>query len=98
LFKGDRELFDTFLAEWRLYKNVNRNHEAMIVPYNQVLTNLRYIKGPKVSTWVNEYLDTLDQEVVQYGEGVEILWTNYKTELERTFAYTNKAQDVANAL
>jgi hypothetical protein len=73
LFKGDRELFDTFLAEWRLYKNVNQNHEAMVVPYNWVLTNLGYIKGPKVSTWVNEYLDTLDQEVVQYGEGAEIL-------------------------
>jgi Retrotransposon gag protein len=98
LFKGDRELFDTFLAEWRLYKNVNRNHEVMIVPYNRVLTNLGYIKGPKVSTWVNEYLDTLDQEVAQYGEGAEVLWTNYKAELERTFAYTNKAQDVANAL
>ena len=77
---------------------MNRNHEAMIVPYNQVLTNLRYIKGPKVSTWVNEYLNTLDQEVVQYSEGVEILWTNYETELERMFAYTNKAQDAANAL
>ena len=70
----------------------------MVVPYNWVLTNLGYIKGPKVSTWVNEYLNTLDQEIVQYGEGAEILWTNYEAELERTFAYTNKAQDAANAL
>ena len=70
----------------------------MIVPYNWILTNLGYIKGPKVLTWVNEYLDILDQEVMQYGEGAEVLWTKYEAELERTFSYTNKAQDVANAL
>jgi hypothetical protein len=98
LLKGDQELFNTFLVEWRLFKNVNRNHKAMVVPYNWVLTNLGYIKGPKVSTWVNEYLDTLDQEVVQYGEGAKVLWTNYEAELERTFVYTNKVQDAANAL
>ena len=32
---------------------VNRAHEAMVKPYDHVLTALTYIRGPLINDWVD---------------------------------------------
>jgi hypothetical protein len=58
-FKGDKSLYDVFKTEWRMYKAINQNHDNMLIPYNHVMTMLGMVKGPLVSAWVQDYLDTL---------------------------------------
>jgi Retrotransposon gag protein len=97
-FKGDKGLYNVFKTEWRMYKAINQNHDDMLIPYNHVMTMLGMVKGPLVSAWVQDYLDTVEQEVVQHGENAEILWTNFKDALDNTFKDTNEEDNAITRL
>jgi hypothetical protein len=91
-FKGDKSLYDVFKTEWRMYKAINQNQDDMLIPYNRIMTMLGMVKGPLVSAWVQDYLDTIEQEVVQHGENTEILWDNFENALDDTFKDTKQKE------
>jgi hypothetical protein len=91
-------LFDTFKQEWQLYWAANVNHDDITVPYNRVITMLSLIKGPAVSSWVDDYLTTLEGQRLLHGMNDEALWNDFKTALNRAFEDTNKVDDAATDL
>jgi Retrotransposon gag protein/Zinc knuckle len=70
----------------------------MLIPYNRIMTMLGMVKGPLVSAWVQDYLDTIEQEVVQHRENAEILWTNFENALDDAFKDTNEEDDAITRL
>ena len=42
---------------------VNRNHDAMKVPYDRVLTALTYMRGPLINDWVDQQEKKLDHRI-----------------------------------
>ena len=54
IFDGTRSHAEDFWGQLRRFKMVNRNHEAMKVPYDRVLTALTYMHGPLINDWVDQ--------------------------------------------
>jgi hypothetical protein len=88
-------MFDTFKQEWQLYQAANVNHDDITIPYNRVITMLSLIKGPAVSSWVDDYLTTLEGQHLLHGMNDEALWNNFETALNQAFKDTNKIDDAA---
>jgi Retrotransposon gag protein len=91
-------MFDTFKQEWQLYRAANVNYDDITIPYNRVITMLSLIKGPAVSSWVDDYLTTLEGQRLLHGMNNEALWNNFETTLNRAFEDTNKIDDAATDL
>jgi hypothetical protein len=51
----------------------NVNHDDITILYNQVITMLSLIKGPAVSSWVDNYLTTLEAQLLLHGMNDEVL-------------------------
>jgi Retrotransposon gag protein len=98
IFWGDTKHYNTFKQEWRLYRAANVNLDDMTVPYNRVITMLSLIKGPVVSSWVDNYLTTLETQRLLLGMNDEDLWVDFETALNRAFEDTNKVNDAATDL
>jgi Retrotransposon gag protein/Zinc knuckle len=92
------KMFDTFKQEWHLYRAANVNHDDMTIPYNRVITMLSLIKGPAVSSWVDDYLTTLEAQRLLHRMNDEALWNDFEMALNRGFEDTNKIDDVATDL
>ncbi len=52
-FMGDQSKSAEFLREFRHWRLINKNNEAISIPFQRVLTALTYIKGPLVSNWAD---------------------------------------------
>jgi Retrotransposon gag protein len=98
IFRGDTKMFDTFKQEWRLYRAANINHDDITILYNRVITMLSLIKGPAVSSWVDDYLTTLEGQRLLHGMNDEALWNDFETALNRAFEDTNKIDNAATDL
>jgi hypothetical protein len=98
LFKGNKSLFNVFKTEWRMYHALNQNHNNMLIPYNHIMIMLGMVKEPLVSAWVQDYLDTIEQEVTQYGKNNEILWAHFKSTLDDAYKDTNEEDDMITKL
>jgi hypothetical protein len=59
---------------------------------------LSLIKGPAVSSWVDDYLTTLEGQRLLHGMNDEDLWNDFKTTLNQAFKDTNKIDDAATDL
>jgi Retrotransposon gag protein len=59
---------------------------------------LSLIKGPAVSSWVDNYLTTLEGQRLLHGMNDEALWNDFKTTLNWAFEDTNKVDDAATDL
>jgi hypothetical protein len=53
IFTGDQSRSDTFWNEFRRYRMLNCQNDAMSIPFYWILTILSYMKGPLVEDWVN---------------------------------------------
>jgi hypothetical protein len=53
VFDGTHSNADEFWVQFCCYKLVNRTHDSMIKPFDQVLTVLTYIHSPMINDWVN---------------------------------------------
>jgi hypothetical protein len=56
------------------------------------------VKGPLVPAWVQDYLDTIEQEVTQYGKNNEILWAHFESTLDDAYKDTNEEDDTITKL
>ena len=65
IYTGDCSHTDLFTNEFLLYKNLNRHHEVMSVPYNQVLMALTFMKGPKIDNWARVAGWALNEQINQ---------------------------------
>jgi hypothetical protein len=93
MLTGDRSRLDAFLNEFRRYKMLNHNNEAISVPLYRVLTALSYIKGPIVEDWVNAQGEALERRVdttqaPHVATTDEILWTAFKSDFKSAWKDT----------
>jgi hypothetical protein len=58
-FTRDRALMRKFKQQFKVYWNLNDNHEVMQVPYYRVMQALSLIKGPLVDDWKDDQIDSL---------------------------------------
>ena len=103
IFDGTRSKADDFMGQFRWFKMVNRNHEAMKVPYDRVLTALTYMRGPLINDWIDQQekkldarIDTTKRNHVQ--ETDEVLWNEFETVFLAAWTDTSKKQNVYDQL
>ena len=82
---------------------VNRNHDAMKVPYDRVLTALTYMRGPLINDWVDQQEKKLDRRIDTsttnwVREDNEILWNEFKTAFLAAWTDTSKKQNAYDQL
>jgi hypothetical protein len=70
----------------------------MTILYNRIITMLSLIKGPAVSSWVDDYLTMLEGQLLLQGMNNEALWNDFETTLNRAFEDINKIDDAATDL
>ena len=103
IFDGTRSKADDFMGQFRRFKMVNRNHEAMKVPYDRVLTALTYMQGPLINDWIDQQekkldarIDTTKRNHVQ--ETDEVLWNEFETAFLAAWTDTSKKQNAYDQL
>ena len=99
IYTGDHSHTNLFTDEFLLYKNLNRHHKVMSVPYNQVLMALTFMKGPKINNWARAAGRTLNEQINQgQPETDEGLWTEFKAGFLSTFVNTTSREDALSQL
>ena len=103
IFDGTRSNADDFWGQFRQFKMVNRNHEAMKVPYDHVLTALTYMCGPLINDWVDQQEKKLARQIDTsmtnwVVETNEILWTEFETAFLAAWTDTSKKQNAFDQL
>ena len=103
IFDGTRSHADDFWGQLRRFKMVNRNHEAMKVPYDRVLTALTYMRGPLINDWVDQQEKKLAKRIDMsttnwVTETNEILWTEFETAFLAAWTDTSKKQTAFDQL
>ena len=103
IFDGTRSKADDFMGQFRRFKMVNRNHKAMKVPYDRVLTALTYMRGPLINDWIDQQekkldarIDTTKRNHVQ--ETDEVLWNEFETAFLAAWTDTSKKQNAYDQL
>ena len=103
IFDGTRSKADDFMGQFCWFKMVNRNHEAMKVPYDRVLTALTYMRGPLINDWIDQQekkldarIDTTKRNHVQ--ETDEVLWNEFETAFLAAWTDTSKKQNAYDQL
>ena len=103
IFDGNRSHAEDFWGQLWRFKMVNRNHDAMKVPYDRVLTALTYMRGPLINDWVDQQEKRLDKQVDTsttnwVSENNEILWTEFETAFLAAWTDTLKKQNAYDQL
>ena len=88
VFTGDRTKSDKFLKEFKQWRLLNRDHNEMKQPYNQVLMALTYIKGPRVDNWQEARLEELTSTNLHPDN--EALWINFEQKFKDAYTDSNK--------
>ena len=103
IFTGDRSRSDAFTSEFRQYRLLNQNNDAISNPFNRVLTALSYIKGPLVEDWVSAQdqrlercLDPLHADYVP--DTSEVLWLEFKTAFKSAWKDSERTQSAYEQL
>ena len=103
IFDGTQSKADDFMGQFQRFKLVNRLHEAMKIPFDQVLTALTYIWGPLINDWVDQQekqlatqTDTTKCNHVQ--ETDKTLWSDFETAFLNTWTDTLKKQNAYDQL
>ena len=103
IFDGTRNRADDFMGQFRRFKMVNRNHEAMKVPYDRVLTALTYMRGPLINDWIDQQEKKLDARIDTTKRGHvqetdEILWNEFEAAFLAAWTDTSKKQNAYDQL
>ena len=103
IFDGTRSHAEDFWGQLRRFKMVNRNHDAMKIPYDRILTALTYMRGPLINDWVDQQGKKLDRRIDTsttnwVREDNEILWTECKTAFLAAWTDTSKKQNAYDQL
>ena len=93
IFDGNKNKFDQFLAEIKVYHAVNKNSNQIMNPYNKVMTIIPLIRGPNVYTWVMDQLDTAIQNTAQWGDTDVRIWDEFEKILKDTFEDQSKKEN-----
>ena len=103
IFTGDRSRSDAFTSEFRRYRLLNRNNDAIANPFNRDLTALSYIKGPLVEDWVSSQdrclercLDPLHADYVP--DTSETLWLEFEATFKSAWKDSEKTQSAYKQL
>ena len=103
IFDGTWSRANKFWAQFRQFQMVNWAHEAMMKPFDWVLTTLTYIWGPLINDWVDnqekalaDWIDTTKQNWVHKDN--EILWQEFKTAFHEAWTDTAKKQNAYDQL
>ena len=103
IFDGKHSHTDEFWDQFQWYKMVNRQHESMECPFDQVLTMLMYIHGSMINDWVNAQENHLVKQMDLMGwnhvlETDKVLWAEFETAFHDTWTNTSKKQTAYNQL
>jgi hypothetical protein len=90
-------------VQFRRYKLVNRTHNSMTKPFDQVLTALTYIRGPMINDWVNAQEEHLAEHMNPLNRGWvfetnEVLWQEFKNAFKAAWMDTLKKQNAYDQL
>lgn len=88
-FNRDRTKTTAFMEQWHLYHMTNLFNIQMATPYQHVILCLGYIKGDKVTYWVantrNWLQDTTTHIVNPILTTSMWLWNTFKQDFRNTF-------------
>ena len=103
IFDGSRSKADDFMGQFRRFKMVNRNHNAMKIPYDRVLTALTYMRGPLINDWVDQQEKKLEKRIDTSTtnwvlETNEILWAEFEAAFLAAWTDTSKKQNAYDQL
>ena len=102
IFDGSRDRAPTFLRQFQIYGNLNRNHELMTTPYDRVNMALSLIRGPAVEDWVDNQLKEQELKITRPDQPLdrhdETLWHDFKAAFVRAFTDTNAQQKAHDQL
>jgi Retrotransposon gag protein/Zinc knuckle len=101
-FTGDRTKTRRFKQQFKVYWNLNDNHEVMQTPYYRVMQALSLIKGPLVDDWKDDQIDTLVEKtsrtVQPVGKDNPALWNDFQTAFDTAFSDTTSKQKAHAAI
>jgi hypothetical protein len=96
LFCGDHSKLDQFKKEFKLWRELNVNHEIIRSLYLYTMLALSLIKGPLIDDWTNDHIDQLKEKVTYavnpIGQDQEVLWDEFVAELDSHFDNTMRKQ------
>lgn len=103
IFDGTRSHAEDFWGQFQQFKMVNRSHEAMKAPFDQVLTALTYMCGPLINDWVDQQEKKLakqtDTSTTNWvREDNEVLWAKFEMALLAAWTDTSKKQNAFDQL
>ena len=103
IFDGTRSKADDFMGQFRRFKMVNRNQDAMKVPYDRVLTALTYMRGPLINDWIDQQEKKLDARIDttkrnHVPETDEVLWNEFEAAFLAAWTDTSKKQNAYDQL
>jgi hypothetical protein len=103
IFKGTHSNADEFWAQFRHYKLVNRMHNSMTKPFDQVLMALTYIRGPMINDWVNSQEEHLAKrtDITKRGwvhKTNKVLWQEFEAAFQAAWTDTSKKQNAYDQL
>jgi hypothetical protein len=102
-FNGKRNHTDNFLNEFCCYKLLNKEKNAMKIPFYRVLMAVSYIHGPLIEDWVNAQDMALEKCVDpsiprSLAKSDETLWTEFKNQFKSAWQDTAKVQSAYKKL
>ena len=103
IFDGTWSCADDFWGQFQRFKLVNRTHEAMKIPFDQVLMALTYMCGPLINDWVDQQekklADWIDMSKRNWvHEDNETLWSEFEMAFLTAWTDTSKKQNVYDQL
>src|SRR6202012_5666740 len=63
IFTGDRSKTDAFLSQYKRYRLLNHDNDAISIPFYRVLTALSYMRGPLIDDWVDSQVEWLEGRI-----------------------------------
>jgi hypothetical protein len=100
-FDGDRTKTNTFLWEFDILWNMNKDNEMFQSPYLRINLALSLIRGPNVNNWIQAQIEELCRRLAPGGgftQDQEALWTNFRNTLTTAFTNTTERQRAVTAL
>jgi Retrotransposon gag protein len=85
IFMGNKQEYASWKVELHLYQLNNCLHPTMTNPVDKVLNALGYIRGIRVSDWVDEQITILNQQTMNMGSNNQQIWDLFENDMDRAF-------------
>ena len=99
VFDGNRTKSEDFMSEFRRYWLLNPQHPNLVVPAQQIVWCLTFMRGSLMADWVWQKTDWVEDQI-QGGRDPDntTIWTEFKKAFSDAFTDTGKEQSAFREL